>query len=160
MKYGGYPTPCETFAYGEVEDYAANISCTGTIINPGFETGTTYGWVKTGLVSITTDSHTGLFAVSLNGPASSVEQKIDSLCANTTYTVSCWGKAKTMDGVYLGVKDHGGSEQTVQFPDSKDFIKKSLTFTTGPQNTGATIFFIKFSGKSPGIADDFDLVKD
>jgi Zn-dependent metalloprotease len=25
MKYGGYPTSCQTFSYGEVEDYSANI---------------------------------------------------------------------------------------------------------------------------------------
>jgi Zn-dependent metalloprotease len=25
MKYGGYPTPCETFTYGEVEDYTVSI---------------------------------------------------------------------------------------------------------------------------------------
>jgi hypothetical protein len=25
MKYGGYPTSCLTFSYGEVEDYSANI---------------------------------------------------------------------------------------------------------------------------------------
>jgi PKD repeat protein len=25
MKYAGYPTPCETFTYGEVEDYTANV---------------------------------------------------------------------------------------------------------------------------------------
>jgi vibriolysin len=157
MKYGSFPTPCETFAYGEVEDYTANISCTGTIINPDFETGTTYGWVKTGLVGITSDSHTGLFAVSLNGPGSSVQQKIGSLCGSTTYTVSCWGKGKASDGVYLGVRDYGGSELTVQFLDSKTFVKKSITFTTGPQNTGVTIFFIKLSGRTPGIGDDFEI---
>jgi PKD repeat protein len=29
MKYAGYPTPCETFTYGEVEDYTADISSGG-----------------------------------------------------------------------------------------------------------------------------------
>jgi PKD repeat protein len=29
MKYAGYPTPCETFTYGEVEDYTAAISSVG-----------------------------------------------------------------------------------------------------------------------------------
>ncbi len=29
MKYGSYPTPCETFTYGEVEDYTADISTGG-----------------------------------------------------------------------------------------------------------------------------------
>jgi PKD repeat protein len=33
MKYGGAPTPCETFTYGEVEDYTANIT-EGTIQPP------------------------------------------------------------------------------------------------------------------------------
>jgi hypothetical protein len=27
-KYGAYPTPCETFTYGEVEDYTINITAT------------------------------------------------------------------------------------------------------------------------------------
>jgi vibriolysin len=29
MKYAAYPTPCETFTYGEVEDYTANVYTTG-----------------------------------------------------------------------------------------------------------------------------------
>jgi PKD repeat protein len=29
MKYAGYPTPCETFTYGEVEDYTANVYTIG-----------------------------------------------------------------------------------------------------------------------------------
>ncbi len=29
MKYNGIPTPCETFSYGEVEDYTVNITATG-----------------------------------------------------------------------------------------------------------------------------------
>ncbi len=33
MKYGGTPTPCETFTYGEVEDYTVNIT-EGTIQPP------------------------------------------------------------------------------------------------------------------------------
>jgi PKD repeat protein len=33
MKYAGYPTPCETFTYGEVEDYTADI-IPGGIIPP------------------------------------------------------------------------------------------------------------------------------
>jgi hypothetical protein len=31
MKYGAYPLPCETFTYGEVEDYSAKIIIPGNL---------------------------------------------------------------------------------------------------------------------------------
>lgn len=34
MRYGGYPTSCQTFAYGEVEDYSINIKAAGSLIDP------------------------------------------------------------------------------------------------------------------------------
>jgi PKD repeat protein len=162
MKYHAYPTPCETFTYGEVEDYTANIiplSCPGTITNPGFETGALDGWTPIGDVSITTDSHTGSYAVSVDGANSSVEQVVMDLCPGTSYTVSCWGKAKAQAGVYLGVKNYGGTEQTIQFTDSRNYVQKSIAFTTGPTNTSVTIFFMKTDRKFTGIADDFEIVQ-
>jgi hypothetical protein len=35
MKYGGYPTSCETFASGEVEDYTVNIQSSGGLSGEG-----------------------------------------------------------------------------------------------------------------------------
>ena len=250
MKYASYPTPCETFSYGEVEDYTANVTsgggqapvaeftasattitegdtvdftdlssnnpdtwdwtfaggtpgsstqqnpvityntagtytviltasnaygndtetkvdyitvsvspCPGTITNAGFETGDFSGWTTIGDVSITSDSHTGSYGVIANGTNSSVEQVVIDLCANTTYTVSCWGKGKANAGFSLGVKNYGGTEQTVQFTDSKNFVKNSITFTTGASNTSATIFVIKTGNKFDGTADDFEILQ-
>ena len=34
LKYSGYSSPCETFAYGEVEDYSVNIVAAGTLEGP------------------------------------------------------------------------------------------------------------------------------
>ncbi|MBK8954199.1 MAG: fibronectin type III domain-containing protein [Saprospiraceae bacterium] len=34
IRYGGYPTSCQTFAYGEVEDYSINIKAAGSLIDP------------------------------------------------------------------------------------------------------------------------------
>jgi PKD repeat protein len=134
-------------------------SCIGTIANPGFEDGDLSGWTTVGDLNITSDAHTGSYAVILNGANSSVEQVITDLCPNTTYTVSCWGKAKSQPNVHLGVKDYGGAEQTVQFTDSKNFVRKSITFTTGASNTSVTIFFKKVDSKFDGTADDFEIVK-
>ncbi|MGD2091068.1 MAG: PKD domain-containing protein, partial [Candidatus Aminicenantes bacterium] len=133
--------------------------CPGTIYNPGFETGTTTDWTETGDVTITSDAHSGLYAVSLHAAGSSVEQVVIDVCANTTYTVSCWGKAKTPAGLYLGVKNYGGAEQTVQFIDHKTFVKQTITFTTGATNTSVTIFVTKTDSKFTGLADDFEIVK-
>ncbi|NIM18591.1 MAG: hypothetical protein GTO45_41985 [Candidatus Aminicenantes bacterium] len=129
------------------------------LTNPGFETGTFAGWTPIGDVSITSDSHTGSYAVSVDGANSSVEQVVIDLCGSTTYTVSCWGKAKSKAGVYLGVKNYGGAEQTVQFTDSRNYVQKSITFTTGSTNTSVTVFFTKSDNKFTGLADDFEIIK-
>jgi hypothetical protein len=55
------------------------------------------------------------------------------------------------------VKNYGGSELTVQFTDFKNYVKKSITFTTGSTNTRVTIFFRKVDGKWNGQADDFEI---
>ena len=135
------------------------IACPGSIANPGFETGNTSGWTETGNVGITSDSHTGSYAVILNSADSSVEQVVTGLSAGTSYTVSCWGKAKSGAGVYLGVKDYGGAEQTVQFTDSKNFVRESVVFTPGAANTSVTLFFIKLDNRFTGTGDDFEIVQ-
>ena len=33
MKYNGVPTSCESFSYGQVEDYSINITASGAIVN-------------------------------------------------------------------------------------------------------------------------------
>jgi Zn-dependent metalloprotease len=162
MSYGTYPPMCGSFTYGEVEDYTANITCTGTaaVINPGFETGFN-PWTPVGDVSIIIDPPgTGNHVVRLDSGSSSIEQEVFDLCPNTSYTVSCWGKAKESAKVFLGVKDYGGAEQTVQFTDEDNFVQESITFITGAANTSVTIFFIKSGPNShKGFADDFEIVE-
>lgn len=132
--------------------------CLGEIINPGFETGTTSGWTETGDVSVTGTAYTGSYGVNVNTAGSKIEQVITGLCANTTYTLSAWGMAKANCGVFLGVKNYGGSELTVQYTDDKQWQQQSIIFTTGSSNTTATLFFTKTSAnKFTGSADDFQL---
>jgi hypothetical protein len=136
-------------------------SCQGTITNPGFEegSGSTTGWTETGNVSITNDSRTGSYAVRLTEDNSSVEQVVCGLAPNTCYTVSCWAKALNNAKVYLGVKNYGGEEKTVQVKDN-NYDLQEITFTTGATNCTVTIFFIKKNSNNsePGTADDFAIV--
>ncbi|NIM15079.1 MAG: PKD domain-containing protein, partial [Candidatus Aminicenantes bacterium] len=162
MSYSTYPPMCGVFTYGEVEDYTVNITCMGTaaVINPGFETGFN-PWTPVGDVSLIIDPPgSGNHVVRLDSGGSSIEQQVFDLCPNTSYTVSCWGKAKASANIFLGVKDYGGAEQTVQFTDEDNFVQKSITFITGAANTSVTIFFIKSGPNShKGIADDFEIIK-
>jgi PKD repeat protein len=134
-------------------------SCIGEITNPGFETGTTSGWTETGTATIIGDAHSGSYAVSLDGSGSRVEQVITGLCGNTTYTVSAWGMAKSQAGLNLGVSNYGGADQTVQFTDFKNYVQKSITFTTGATNTSVTIYLNRTGSKFNASGDDFTIVK-
>ena len=62
-------------------------------------------------------------------------------------------------GEIKGAKDYGGPEQTVQFTDFRNFVKKSVTFTTGATNTSVTLFFIKLDRRFTGTGDDFEIVQ-
>jgi PKD repeat protein/agmatine/peptidylarginine deiminase len=134
-------------------------ACLGDITNSGFETGDTTGWAVSGDVTVTSTSHTGSYGISVNTQGSEVEQVITGLCPNTSYTVSAWGIARSNAGVYLGVKDFGGTTQTAQFIDSKNWQQKSITFTTGASSTTATIYAVKSAGgRFTGNIDDFELI--
>ena len=134
-------------------------SCLGDILNPGFEAGSLTGWAVTGSASLTGDANTGAYGVSLDAAGSSIEQVVTGLCANTTYTVSAYGKAKTNAKVYLGVKNYGGGDLTAQFTDSRTWRQKSITFTTGSTDTSVTIFFVRDpSSRAGGVGDDFEIV--
>lgn len=134
-------------------------SCLGDITNPGFETGSASGWTVTGSVSTTSTAHTGSYGISLDAGGEKVEQVITGLCPNTTYTLSGWGIAKSNAAIFLGVKNYGGSEQTAQYTDSRNWVQKSITFTTGSSDTSATIYFSKTStSRFGGTGDDFELI--
>jgi PKD repeat protein len=134
-------------------------TCPGTINNPGFETGDLSNWTTSGNVAVDADAHTGSYAAKLNGSGSTAEQVIIDLCPNTSYTISCWGKGKADANINLGVKDFGGTTQTVAFTDHKAYYQKSITFTTGASNTSATVFVIQNGSKFNGVVDDFTIVK-
>jgi hypothetical protein len=137
-------------------------TCLGEIVNPGFETGTLEGWNAGSGVSITTQSHSGSYAVKVSSlTGGGIEQVVTGLCPNTSYTVSVWGIGGSGAGILFRVKDFGGSTAGVQLRNST-YEQKSITFTTGPTNTSVTICFLKAmwcASTAPGYADDFEIVR-
>ncbi|QJD86274.1 carbohydrate binding domain-containing protein [Cohnella herbarum] len=130
----------------------------GIVGNPGFESGVANPWTGSGTANVTASNvHSGSYAAQVGGAGSAFEQAI-AVSPNTTYAMSGFAKvAASGEQVSIGVKNHGGAQQAVPLS-STSYAKGSLTFTTGPTNTTATIFLSKDSGTGNAFGDDFSVV--
>ncbi|WP_157494063.1 GEVED domain-containing protein [Fulvivirga imtechensis] len=118
MKYNGIPTSCESFSYGEVEDYTVNIqagsgdtqppSAPGSLTASGVTTTTaTLSWTaSTDNVGVT--GYDVYLGSSLVANTTSTTYNLTGLTASTTYTAS------------VRAKDAAGNQSTAS----------SVTFTT------------------------------
>jgi beta-glucanase (GH16 family) len=131
----------------------------GTIVNPGFEQGTT-GWTLSGSAAVVNYNYrTGFNTLRMDGGTGDAEQVITGLTPNTTYTLSGWDRVSYPSAVArLGVKNYGGTE-TWADNSGTNYTQKSITFTTGPTSTQATIYCSKPVNGNAAEFDDLDLVK-
>ncbi|GCE21970.1 carbohydrate binding domain-containing protein [Dictyobacter kobayashii] len=130
------------------------------VSNPGFESGSFSSWTNYGSSSVVaTNAHSGTYAAQL-GTSSAIEgteQVINGLSPNTTYTLTGWAKVTNPgDTIYIGVKgfDSNGTENK-QGITSTTYTQATVSFTTGPNSTSATIYLFMFSASAPGYGDDF-----
>lgn len=106
MKYNGIPTSCETFTYGEVEDYTVNIVGSGADTQPPTApTGLVASNVTSTTLDLTWNASTDNVGVTeyevyegatLLGTTANTTTGITGLTANTTYSFSV--KAKDAAG--------------------------------------------------------------
>lgn len=91
---------------GTADDFVVSPSL---LVNPGFEWGTTGAWTVYETYSTSTTSHSGGYALDLNGSYAGAEQIVSGLQPNTTYVFGGWLKAdSTSDAMNIGVKNFGG----------------------------------------------------
>ena len=131
----------------------------GTIINPGFEQGTT-GWTLSGSAAVVNyNQRSGFDTLRMNGGPGDAQQVITGLTPNTTYMLSGWDRVSYPSAVArLGVKNYGGAE-TWADNSGTGYTQKLVTFTTGPASTQATIYFSKPVNGNAADFDDLDLVQ-
>jgi len=141
-------------------DQALTSGGGNVILNGGFETGDFTNWVGWGGAprEVVNDNnvHSGNYAVHIVG-AGAPEQQI-TLNPNTTYTLSCFGKAIAGE-ISLGVKESDAGQtllNSVEFSEA-NYTQKSIEFTTGNQ-VDVKIYFYAEAGEE-GYADDFVLTE-
>jgi beta-glucanase (GH16 family) len=131
----------------------------GTVINPGFEQGTT-GWTLSGSAAVVNyNQNTGFNTLRMNGSPGDAEQVITGLTPNTTYTLSSWDRVSYPSAVArLGVKNYGGTD-TWADNSGTGYTQESVAFTTSPTSTQATIYCSKPVNGNAAEFDDLDLVQ-
>ena len=131
----------------------------GTIVNPGFESGST-GWALSGSAAVVSyNQRTGFKQLRMDGGPGDAEQVITGLKPNTTYTLSGWDRVSYLSAAArIGVKNYGGTE-TWTDNSATGYAQESVTFTAGPTSTQATIYCSKPVNGNAAEFDDLDLVQ-
>ena len=102
----------------------------------------------------TNESHTGNASVEI--PDGGHVYRTLPVTPDTKYVLSAWVKTTAQWGL-LGVRDFGSTgEVNVQHNAGEGWVQKTVSFTTGPTSTEATIFSWWPAG-SAGFIDDFEL---
>jgi PKD repeat protein len=91
MKYASYPTSCETFSYGEVEDYTANVVSSSANVPPTANFTFTTNYLAANFTDTSTDSDGTIVSWSWNfgdGGTSTVQNPSHTYAAAGTYNVT------------------------------------------------------------------------
>ncbi len=119
------------------------------VSNPGFETGTTAGWLcdPNDLV-VSSPVHSGTHALQLTSGSGTTGLCVQTISVQPshTYTLSAFAQGSF---VTLGVS---GSNST--FTNSGSYTQLTVTFTTGASATFATIFVSGYFSAGNAFADD------
>lgn len=152
----GEPTYRFQLAELEVTKQAVNVP----VPNPGFESGLLSGWGGTGNGTVVNSGgRSGAPVATFQGTGSGVFTTVTGLQPNSSYTFSGYLRSGAIgDPVRLGVKDHGGVEMSTPVS-ATTYTPTSVTFTTGPSSTSATVYAHKNTGSAPAWFDDFALVR-
>ncbi|MGD0767208.1 MAG: family 16 glycosylhydrolase [Tepidisphaeraceae bacterium] len=122
--------------------------------NAGFEDPTLAPWTASNKACVVADhAHSGHNALCLPGSAAAAEQRIFGLTPNTTYQLTGWADAQGDGEARLGAKFFGAAEIWTS-QSTNGYKQLSVSFTTGPHNSTATIYCSRPAGSQSAYFDD------
>ncbi|WP_448263186.1 GH39 family glycosyl hydrolase [Microbacterium aurum] len=143
-----------TGAEGEYAFQLAEIEAHRTgVRNGGFETGDLTGWTTDGEVTVQAPAHRGAVAAQL-GSGASVSTEIQGLRPATTYTVGVYAKPSSADEPVTLTVDLPASGSTSAQTTTANWQHRWVTFTTGSQETSATITLTNAKTATAASVDD------
>ncbi|WP_373231214.1 LamG-like jellyroll fold domain-containing protein [Cohnella sp.] len=126
------------------------------VMNAGLELGIFGNWTgaSASVVNDSANAHSGSYAAKLVGSSASISQTVTGLKPNTLYRFRAWVKTVTPgDSVTIGASSFGGTNASSTVS-GMGYTQGTVTFTTGPNNTSATITLSKLSGTGDTYIDD------
>lgn len=125
-----------------------------------FEKGIFSPWLTTysGTATSVSVPRSGAKSVRLGTGEDGIQQKVTGLNPNTSYIYTVWIMADAGEQIEIGVLDFGG-ENISEKSDSTSWTMLSIPFTTGAEDTTATIYASKTSGSAYVYVDDFGVVE-
>ena len=138
-------------ARGTCSGSTSSSGAAGNLLtNGGFEQGNA-GWGVWGgaYVASAGQGRSALQVSEHNG----AEQTLTGLQPNTRYILTGSGRAAGVNAMTIGVKEHGGNEEYMEFTNSH-YTTQALVFTTGFVSTSAKIYVYKYAGTEAGCADN------
>jgi hypothetical protein len=116
------------------------------------------GWTPNAGASVVRQrAHRGHYALREDGTGASAQQTLYGLAPNTTYQLTGAARvAESGDAAQIGVQEESGAELAASTSATR-YTPLSVTFTTGPTDTSATIFCSKPVGAGSAWFDDLRL---
>ncbi len=157
MKYNGAGTECETFSYGEVEDYSVNIG-TGTTTcgtptslsaSAISSTTATLNWVAvSGATSYNVQYKTSAATTWTSTTSTTVSKAITGLTASTSYQFQVAAVCGTTTGTYSTANSFTTSAATVSCGTPTSLSATSIASTSATLNwvavSGATSYNVQY----------------